>query len=150
VAHIRQQVREKVRERLATIAGLTVPENVAGSVVDASLPAALVSTPSEEVTAPARNQDDGGGLALRRITVVVVLVDHGDVSEDDLDARCVDVEKKLADDLDGLVRFFPPVANMRYELERMTDEGGERWYSFVELTFTFETATQLGDPEVVL
>lgn len=150
MAHIRQLLRAKIRERLATIAGLTVPQNVAQSVIDTQLPAALVSTPSERVTAPARNQVDGGGIVLREITAVVVLVEHGDVSEDDLDTLAVEVEKKLADDLDGLVRFFPPVADMRYELERMTDEEGERWYSFAELTFTFQVGTQLGDPEVVL
>lgn len=151
MAHIRKLVRDKARERLATIAGLTLPENVAANVVDTMLPAALVSTPTERVTAPAANQQTGGGgIARREITLVIVLVDEGDVTEDELDALAAQVETLLADDMDGLARFRPPVAEMGWDLERMSDEDGERWYSFAEMSFTFLAATELGNPEVVL
>lgn len=150
MAHVRKQVRDAARTRLEAIEGLTVPDNVAAHVVDTMLPAALLSTPDETVTAPGRDGVDAGPISLREITLVVVLVAEGDISEDDLDVLAVQVEAALSDDLDGIARFVPPVADFTYALERMSDEDGERWYAFAEMRFTFEATVVFGDPETVL
>lgn len=150
MAHVRQQVRDAVRQRLGTIAGLTVPDNIAAAITESAIPAAVVSTPSSEATNPDQDTTGAGGIKLWAITTIVTLIAEGEIGEDEIDVLAVQIESVLDDDLDGIARLTSPVGEERYELDRMTDEDGQLWLTFAEFEFIVHTATVMGDPETVI
>lgn len=150
MAHARQQVREAAKAKLAAIPGLTVVDNIAAHVTEDLLPAAIVSTPAEETTAPAADQQGAGNLSLRDVTLLVVLLLDGETGEDEIDELAVQIEAAFSDDLGGLARFVAPVAEMSYTLDRMQDEDGQLWLTFAEFEFSVGVVTTLGDAEAVL
>ncbi len=148
--HFRKQIRTAAETRLAAIAALTVIENIAATLRESQLPAAVVSTPFTETTAPAADQDGSGNVSLHDVTLLIVIVLAGEVGEDDVDALAIEIEQAFSDDLDGLARFVAPIAEMRYTLDRQIDEDGQVWLTFAEFEMSVGVVTVLGDPETIL
>lgn len=150
MAHFRKQVRTAAQTRLAAIPGLTVVENVAETLRESQLPAAVVSTPFTESTAPAADQDGSGNLSAHDVTLLIVIVLEGDVGEDDVDELAIEIEEAFSDNLDGLARFVAPIAEMSYSLDRQMDSEGQVWLTFAEFEMSVGVVTTLGNPEEVL
>lgn len=149
MAHVRQQIRDAVKARLAAIPGLTVVENIAATITETPLPAAVVSTPFEDATSEDDDMSGVGTLQLRDVTLLVTIVAEGETGEDVIDTLAVQVEAALDDDLGGLARFTSPLAQMSYALDRQTDEDGQLWLTFVDFEFSVGVVTTLGDAEAV-
>lgn len=143
-------MREAAKAKLVAIPGLTVVENIAAHVTEDQLPAAVVSTPATESTAPAADQKGAGNLSMHDVTLLVVILLDGETGEDEIDELAIQIEAAFSDDLGGLARFVAPVAEMAYTLDRMQDEDGQLWLTFAEFEFSVGVVTTLGDPEAVL
>lgn len=147
MAHVRRQIREAVKTRLAgrTPAGANVFENRLLRIPEGKLPAITIGTADERSE---RSQwDECGHVLARTVEVVVELhVQHSE-AEDRLDAIAVDVERALAEDetLGGLVQEL--------QLVRTTDAytaTGERLAGVKRLFFEATYQTAAADPETAL
>lgn len=142
-------MRTAAETRLDAILGLTVVENIAATLTEDMLPAAVVSTPRTESTAPGKDQQGAGNLSLHDVTLLIVIVLAGAVGEDEIDELAIEIEDAFSDDLDGLAYFMAPIAEMTYSLDRQTDEDGQVWLTFAEFEMSVGVVTALGDPEDV-
>lgn len=149
MAHARKQVRDAVKAKLQAIPGLTVVDNIAATITETQLPAAVISTPLEEATAPDSDMSGVGTFSLREMTLLITLVLDGEIGEDEVDEFAVQVEAAMSDDLGGLARFVAPVAEMSYALDRQADDEGHIWLTFADFEFQVGVVTTLGNPEEI-
>lgn len=142
--HINRRIRQAIRERLeAADVFADVFTNRPGSLSDKRLPAAVITTGTDEVSV----QDKDAPPAERRsIEVSIMIVGDGESEsvDDDMDELRSQVEQRLAGDLDGLAWFMEHTGG---SLELATDEDGDRWFAFYALSWRVEVWTEQGNPE---
>ena len=114
MSHVKQQVRDGVKARLATVTALAGAHNasrLARSLQDNEFPAAFVAV-SETASRVDKNPE--GQRTFRRdlnVVVKVAVKDEGEDAEDTLDECCVAIEKALVESSSiGL----GPLANWAY------------------------------------
>lgn len=151
MAHVNQQIRDAVAATLkANVAALVqVDTNRAPDLIDADLPAGIVSTLTDEVERWSKGTSVQGPTELRMIQLVVVVVANGesDTLDDDMDALRVAIEPLIGPALASIAREATHTGS---ELDMGSDEDGSEWYAFLSLSWMVEVVTPVGDPETVI
>lgn len=148
--HVNQQIRDAVATTLVANTTLeTVFTNRAPDLIDANLPAGIVSTLTDEVERWSKGTSAQGPTELRMIQLVVVVVAHGesDTLDDDMDTLRAEIEPLIVPALASIARESTHTGS---ELDMGTDEDGEQWYAFLSMSWMVEVVTPVGDPETVI
>lgn len=146
MAHVNQQVREKVRDLLVDTDLRGLFTNRGPDLLDEHLPAGVIGTSTDEVQTRSK---DVPPKEKRTVSVTVALVVDGDAQDldDQLDRYRVQVESRMVGDLGGLVHRLEHTGA---DLDMGADEEGERWYAFYVLSWEVDVWTIQGDPETAL
>lgn len=151
MAHVNQQIRDAVAATLrANVPALVqVDTNRAPDLIDADLPAGIVSTLTDEVERWSKGTSVEGPTELRMVQLVVVVVAHGESAtlDDDMDALRVAIEPLVGPALASIARVATHTGS---ELDMGSDEDGSEWYAFLSLSWMVEVVTPVGDPETVI
>lgn len=147
--HVNRQIREAVAGRLVDRTSLvTVDANRGMDLLDADLPAGIISTGFDEIARWNKGTKDHGPEDLRRILLTVTLIADGTSTtlDDDLDGLRAEVEPEVYAALEGLA---VEARHTGGEMD-MLDEQGDRWFAFLVLSWEVDVATEITDPERAL
>lgn len=150
--HVNEQIRAEFETRILGVSAIgSAHTNRGPNLTDADLPAAIIQTPSDEVSIQSKPTSTTRQLERREIEVVVVVVADGDSEtlDDDLDDLRASIEVAVGadDDLGGIAH---EVIHNGIELDMGTDDEGARWYAFLSLMWNVEVWTYKGDPETAI
>lgn len=139
--HVNQRVREAARERVeGTDLFAHVFTHRTANLVDAQLPAVVITTSTDEVAVQTK---DDPPSERRRIELMITIVADGESEtlDDDLDDLRAAIEDVMQGDLGGSA-WCSEHTGGALELA----EAGDRWFAFYALSWEVTVWTEQGSP----